>query len=338
MGIYQTFIATTPEEYSADWSSFVMDLPHILLEDRKLKKLFLKYPFFYEKSEEITIEFADEIRDEFEYWVYYLDKEEYPQAEFYTLIYTTVNLIFKELLTKYVPVNIQRITDAGYSSIITIDDIRTFEDDSEDFEDASGDDVDAFDLSEIKNAEVEFTNFSFGKKRLLKIFRDWNSSSIIRPIRQLIKRTPLIKTVNYFDPTIYEVIKKDPNLLKSLDWRLFEEMLADMLRRFKYSVELTQPTKDGGIDIIAIKKDENFGEHKYLLQAKRYSDAVQVSPVRELLFLHDEYNATKSCLATTATFTSGAWKLADKYKWKMELKDQQGILSWINKITAKDTL
>ncbi|RZJ88063.1 MAG: restriction endonuclease [Chryseobacterium sp.] len=149
----------------------------------------------------------------------------------------------------------------------------------------------------------------------------------------MIRTVPIIKKVDFFDPQIYQVIKKNPQLLKTMDWRLFEEMLADILRKFKYSVELTKPTKDGGIDIFAIKHDDNFGMHKYLLQAKRYSEAVQVSPVRELLFLHDEHRATKSCLATTASFTKGAWELAESHKWKMELKDQEGILQWINKIT-----
>src|SRR5690606_31300850 len=150
--------------------------------------------------------------------------------------------------------------------------------------------------------------------------------------KEIIKTVSVVKVVDYFDPSIYALIKKNPDLLKTLDWRIFELMLADILRKFGYTVELTQPTKDGGIDIIAIKNEENFGKHKYLLQAKRYKDSVEVSPVRELLFLHDHFKASKSCLATTANFTKGAWKLADEYKWQLELKDQKGILEWINKI------
>lgn len=334
MSIHQSFISASPEKYTYEWSSFVREIPTILMNDRKLKRLFFKYPFFEEKREEILIEFTDEIHDELEYWVYYLDGNQYNELDFYNLLYETVNIAFKELLAKYVPINMQQISDINQGSLVTVDDIKKFEDEIDDFEKFEENEIQSIELSEIRNAEWDFSIFEFDKKRLFKIFREWDSPSIIRPTKQIVKKIPLIKTISYFDPTIYDVIKKNPELLKSMDWRLFEEMLADILRRFKYSVELTQPTKDGGIDIIAIKKDENFGDHKYLLQAKRYNDAVQVSPVRELLFLHNEYNATKSCLATTATFTSGAWKLADKYKWKMELKDQQGILSWINKVTT----
>ena len=120
--------------------------------------------------------------------------------------------------------------------------------------------------------------------------------------------------------------------MDTIDWRIFEEMLADMLKTFGYTIELTKRTKDGGIDVIAIKSDNDFGLHKYILQAKRYSNRVQVSPVRELLFLHDDQRASKSCLATTSTFTKGAWELADKFRWTLELKDKEGILNWIDKV------
>lgn len=157
-------------------------------------------------------------------------------------------------------------------------------------------------------------------------------SKAIELIKLIEKPPAIIKTVDYFDPTIYQMIKKNPELLKTMDWRVFEEMLADILRRLNYSVELTKQTRDGGVDIIAIKKDENFGSHKYLLQAKRYNNKVQVQPVRELLFLHSDLKATKSCLVTTSSFTKGAWELAEINKWKLELKDQKGILNWIDKI------
>lgn len=145
----------------------------------------------------------------------------------------------------------------------------------------------------------------------------------------------IIVKADFLDLTFYETIQKQPDLLKTMDWRLFEEMLADILKYFKYKIELTRKTKDGGIDIIAIKSDEQFGRHKYLLQAKRYKEAVEVSPVRELMFLHNDHRASKCCLATTSKFTKGAWELAEQYKWQIELKDQKGILEWINKIVNK---
>lgn len=149
--------------------------------------------------------------------------------------------------------------------------------------------------------------------------------------KPIIKITPVIKQVDYFDPAVYELIKKNPELLKTMDWRVFEEMLADILKTFGYAIELTKRTKDGGIDVIAIKGDTDFGMHKYILQAKRYTKAVQVSPVRELMYLHSDQKASKSCLATTSTFTKGAWQEAEKHKWTLDLKEREGILKWVDR-------
>jgi len=331
MRLYQSFLESFKDKFYYGWTSFVRELPHILLKDKNLIALFSKYPFFKEKQEEITIELIDDIYDELEYWTFYLDIDENTEMSFYDLIYNTSSQIFKELISKYVPSNIQSFESSNRPIILTVDDIKNYENEFD--EDLIEDELEL----DIKNAEVDFSNFLFDRKTLINKFRRWDYQDKIQTAKPIIQSIPLIKKIDYFDPAIYEVIKKEPSLLKTMDWRLFEEMLADILRRFKYSVELTKATKDGGIDIIAIKKDENFGMHKYLLQAKRYTDAVQVSPVRELLFLHDEYKATKSCLATTARFTSGAWNLAENHKWKMELKDQQGILEWIDKVTSINT-
>ena len=122
---------------------------------------------------------------------------------------------------------------------------------------------------------------------------------------------------------------KHPELSKNLNWRVFEELLADILKQFGYEVELQQGTKDGGIDIVAVVRSTSLGPHRYLLQAKRSINRIGVEPVRQLLFLHQHHRATKSCLATTAEFTRDAIKLASQYPWQIELKDSEGIHQWI---------
>lgn len=332
MNPYQSLLACLENSRLYDWTGFTRDLPFIVLEDKNLERLFAKYPFFADKIDEITVELVDEMHDELAFWEFNPPLSIDSESVFYELIYVESTKIFKKVISKYIPSdNHSLFIEKQDDSIITVSDaILTEWDDDYDIIYHDG-----FQMKEIKNAETEFLNFSFRKKDFLTKCKNWRYFYKPQVEKEIIKIVPVIKTIDYFDPTIYEIIKNNPTLLETMDWRLFEEMLADILRRFKYDVELTKATKDGGIDIIAIKKDENFGLHKYLLQAKRYSSSVQVSPVRELLFLHDEYKATKSCLATTANFTSGAWKLAEKHKWKMELKDQQGILQWIEKVTSK---
>ena len=131
------------------------------------------------------------------------------------------------------------------------------------------------------------------------------------------------------DIALYKALIKHPELLRSLDWRTFERLLADILERFGYEVELQRGTKDGGIDLFAVKRIDVFGPQRFLLQAKRWSNKVGIDPVRQLAFLHSYHSATKSCLATTASFTQGAWELARQYQWQLELRDFEGLQKWI---------
>lgn len=141
----------------------------------------------------------------------------------------------------------------------------------------------------------------------------------------------LSQGLSIIDINLYAELVKNPDLIKSMNWRTFEKLLADMLETFGYNVELMQGTKDGGIDIVAFSRNDDFGKHKYLLQAKRWSNKVGIDVVKNVLFDHDRYKVTKSCLATTATFTKGVWDLAEIYKWQLELKDFDSIKQWINK-------
>jgi restriction system protein len=137
------------------------------------------------------------------------------------------------------------------------------------------------------------------------------------------------------DLLLYKELVSRPELLRQLNWRLFEELLADILETFGYRVDLMKGTKDGGIDIVAFSTSGDFGEEMYLLQAKRWKRRVGVAPVRQLLFCHSDRKATRSCLATTGEFTGGAWTLAGRYKWQLGLRDFEGLQSWVQRALLK---
>jgi len=136
---------------------------------------------------------------------------------------------------------------------------------------------------------------------------------------------------NNIDLNLYKHLLKNQELIKTLNWRIFEKLLADILETFGYKIDLMQGTKDGGIDIIAFGKNAEFGSEKYIIQAKRYKNKVGVEPVRSLLFNRNEHRTTKACLATTSTFTKGAWNLQERHKWQLELKDFNAITKWLKK-------
>ncbi len=137
------------------------------------------------------------------------------------------------------------------------------------------------------------------------------------------------KNLSLINNELYIQLINNPELIKTMNWRVFETLLANILETFGYDIELMQGTKDGGIDIIAFSNNDHFGKHKYLLQAKRWNNKVGIDVVKNVLFNHEYYKASKSCLVTTSKFTRGAWHLADNYKWQLELKEYNAIQDWI---------
>jgi len=117
---------------------------------------------------------------------------------------------------------------------------------------------------------------------------------------------------------------------------LFEEIVAEIFSGFGYEVELTQRTRDGGKDIIAIRQTEvNL---RFLIECKRPDPGnhVGVSVVRELYGVKIDDGATKAILATTTHLSNDAKLFIKKHQWELEAKEYNGILDWIKSyLTAK---
>jgi len=121
-----------------------------------------------------------------------------------------------------------------------------------------------------------------------------------------------------------------PEKLKVIDRRLFEEVIAELFYGFGFDIELTQQTRDGGRDIIAIKNDET--QLKYLIECKRPDpgNVVGIRPVRELFGVKQDEKATKAILATTTYFSKDALMFFERNKWELESKDFNDIMKWIH--------
>ena len=69
----------------------------------------------------------------------------------------------------------------------------------------------------------------------------------------------------------------------SLTPRQFEQVVAELLEKQGYDVELTPPSKDGGKDIYVAKKT-SLGRFLYLVECKKYGRGrpVGVELIRQL--------------------------------------------------------
>lgn len=122
--------------------------------------------------------------------------------------------------------------------------------------------------------------------------------------------------------------------LLALSPREFEEFIAEIWDQLGYAVELTARTRDGGRDVVAIKKAESAV--RFIIECKRYdeSNKVGVSFVRALYGVKFHEGATKAFLATTSTFTRGARDFWVDHQWEIELKDFEGLLEWTKRVHA----
>ncbi|MCK4752327.1 MAG: restriction endonuclease [Planctomycetes bacterium] len=101
--------------------------------------------------------------------------------------------------------------------------------------------------------------------------------------------------------------------LAAMDWQDFEHLIRELFEKEFQSnggeVKVTQASKDGGVDAIAFDPDPIRGG-KIVIQAKRYTNTVGVSAVRDLYGTVLNEGATKGILVSTADYGPDAYKFA----------------------------
>ncbi len=131
-----------------------------------------------------------------------------------------------------------------------------------------------------------------------------------------------------------EFLKKladNPSLLYEMSPRGFEELVAELLDRQGYRVELTPASRDGGKDIYIATKD-SLGSFLYLVECKRFAPdrPVGVGLIRQLYGTVQAERATAGILATTSFFTKGARDFQSKVEFQISLQDYLGIQKWVH--------
>ena len=136
--------------------------------------------------------------------------------------------------------------------------------------------------------------------------------------------------------------------LAAIDWQDFENLIREIFEKeFNDNggeVKITQASRDGGVDAVAFDPDPIRGG-KIVIQAKRYTNVVGVSAVRDLYGTVMNEGATKGILVTTSNYGSDAYSFAQGkpitlmnganllyllekhgYKAKIDLKEAKEVL------------
>lgn len=151
----------------------------------------------------------------------------------------------------------------------------------------------------------------------------------------IVENQPIIEITGLVGSRLIEYFARHPEEMKIMPRRKFEELIAELFSGFGYDVELTQQTRDGGRDIIAIAMREVYV--KYLIECKRPDPGgyVGIRPVRELYGVKTDERATKAILATTAHFSPDALLFFENHRWELEPRDYNGLTAWIHEYIDK---
>ncbi len=102
--------------------------------------------------------------------------------------------------------------------------------------------------------------------------------------------------------------------LAAMDWQDFEHLIRELFEKEfagrGAEVKITQASRDRGVDAIVFDPDPIHGG-KYVIQAKRHTNTVDVSSVRDLCAVVKKEGASRGILVTTSTYGADAYSFAN---------------------------
>ncbi len=135
--------------------------------------------------------------------------------------------------------------------------------------------------------------------------------SSITPVQPILQINKADKRIVEGHDVIQDL--EDATNLAAMHWQDFEYLVRELFEKeFMQNggeVKVTQASRDGGVDAIAFDPDPIRGG-KIIIQAKRYTNIVGVSSVRDLYGTVINEGATKGILITTADYGSDAYDFA----------------------------
>jgi restriction system protein len=168
----------------------------------------------------------------------------------------------------------------------------------------------------VQAEKSEFLTFDLDKvdpKACFKTLKGVAASSLIglapvRPILRLLTDDP-----RFIAPREIVDALDDSSNLASMPWEDFEHLVRELFSQVFSSagseVHVTQASRDGGVDAVALDPDPIKGG-KIVIQAKRYTNTVGVGAVRDLYGTVMNEGANRGILVTTSDFGPDAYRFA----------------------------
>jgi restriction system protein len=136
---------------------------------------------------------------------------------------------------------------------------------------------------------------------------------------------------------VFSYFARYPEMLYSISPRKFEELVAAIFKNNGFQVELTPETRDGGMDIIAVRKDIITGGALHLIECKRYipENKVAIGVVQRMMGVVEMKKATQGIIVTTSDFSRDAREAASTSKHRLSLNSFEDLKVWLRAIEKK---
>lgn len=162
---------------------------------------------------------------------------------------------------------------------------------------------------------------------------EFGKEFILEPKTLLLQSNKILLIEHSPSLGILSKLQNQTHAIDDLNWRQFEILISELLESDGYEIELMSGTKDGGVDIVAVKDLGESGMFKALWQAKKYSSSrkIGISTIRELADVRNEHKASKGVIVTSSFLTSGALQRIERDKFILGKVDGNDLKSWIDR-------
>lgn len=240
---------------------------------------------------------------------YVQSRDEYTEKH---ISQTQLNQLYDNLLYEIALRTIHELFEADQIDVLTI---VVFNGYVNSVDPATGQESNSCILS-LQAGKAEFQQINLARidpKICFKNLKGIGSSKLysLTPIAPLLKiNREDSRFVSSYD-VAYSIQETDN--LAVMDWEDFEHLIREIFEKeFAVTggeVKVTQASRDGGVDAVVFDPDPLRGG-KIIIQAKRYSNTVGVSAVRDLYGTLMNEGANKGILVTTSDYGPDAYEFA----------------------------
>lgn len=142
-----------------------------------------------------------------------------------------------------------------------------------------------------------------------------------------------IVVVQEITAELLQELKNEPKNVYRLTSRKFEYLVAELLQRSGYEVEVTSATRDGGKDVIAKLKTPALTFILYVECKHNHPDnKVGVQIARQLFGVVQADRVSAGLIVTTSSFTEPALKYQRQFPHLLDLKAYDALARWLCEI------